>query len=1190
MVKLYFKNLNFSPVRVFSWWGNLNGLTSFFSTRTSSLKLLLFFIALFTGFVANAQAVTNLPAGFVEEKIADGWEMAVGLKFSKDGDRMYVWEKAGKVWIVENGVKLPNPLIDISEEVGDWGDHGLLGFALDPNFNSNGYIYLLYVVDRHHLLHYGTANYNPRADTYNQATIGRLTRYTVSPGNNRTIVDMNSRKVLIGETISSGIPVLYVSHGVGSLVFGEDGSLLVSTGDGASAGGADYGHIEGNTDPNIAKDTYAKQALADGIIKDIENVGAYKSQLVESLNGKILRIDPATGNGLPSNPFYNAANPSSPGSKVWALGFRNPFRFSIKPGTGSATSPGVIYTSDTGWNDHEEINVVTGPGMNFGWPMYEGLSGVTTYLSRSIANKTAPNPLYGQGNCGIEFFTFPQLLQQVRKTESPVFRNPCNANQTIPANVPTFVNSRPSIDWGNGFVQTRTGGFDGEQAVAVEINSPGSSVVGVPFSGGSPTGGVWYTGTDFPEEYRNTYFFGDYVGAWIRTSVFDASNTLKEIKEFKGRNSVVVCIDTNPVTGGLYYVDYGRGVYKITYYGDNLPPTAVATADKLYGMAPLAVQFTGSASSDPENGELTFEWNFGDGTTSNEVNPLHTFRATGVSSFKVTLKVTDAKGLVATTSLTVAVNNTPPVVSITSPEDGTLYPLGEQSTYQLRANVTDAEHGAGQLSYRWQTVLHHNTHTHPEPVDTKPETEAIIEPMGCDGETYFYRIHLTVTDAGGLSAEDYVDVYPNCSEGVVLPVVIASPENNATYAAGEQINFNVQFTTTNRRWVKVEYLRGNTLIGESTTEPFSFTWADAPNGIYTITARATDDENHTSTSAAIQVVVGNGGKLELPDCISSITHYFGFDESETGIHSDYATTTTKAVCNECPTLVPGKFDGALRFNGSSTRVQLDNSESFDWSNDASFTMELWIRTTATASASAGNQVIVGRNSTDARLHWWIGLNEAKQFTSVIYDRTHDGKQMGKVGPALNDGEWHHLAVVRNGVDKMNRLFLDGEMVQEIEHDYTSGFSTISPVTLGYMPLDGRYHYDGDLDEFKYYSRALTAEEIASSYNQGEGYFCGGTTLSAKPNKSFAGTFEVFPNPAPGAKANIVVAGLKAKVNATLLMTDITGKKILQQDVVTSLDGSLNLKLEPNKRLQPGLYNLTITSEGLSISRKVAVLE
>ena len=51
-------------------------------------------------------------------------------------------------------------LIDISEEVGGWRDHGLLGFALHPNFRQNGYIYLAYTVDHHHLTKFGTTNYH----------------------------------------------------------------------------------------------------------------------------------------------------------------------------------------------------------------------------------------------------------------------------------------------------------------------------------------------------------------------------------------------------------------------------------------------------------------------------------------------------------------------------------------------------------------------------------------------------------------------------------------------------------------------------------------------------------------------------------------------------------------------------------------------------------------------------------------------------------------------------------------------------------------------------------------------------------------------------------------------------------------------------------------------------------------------
>ncbi len=86
----------------------------------------------------------TLPGGFSSSLVSGQWDQAVGLTFSKDGNQMFVWEKVGKVWVVKNNQK--KLLIDISEEVGDWRDFGLLGFALDPQFETNGFFYLLYTV------------------------------------------------------------------------------------------------------------------------------------------------------------------------------------------------------------------------------------------------------------------------------------------------------------------------------------------------------------------------------------------------------------------------------------------------------------------------------------------------------------------------------------------------------------------------------------------------------------------------------------------------------------------------------------------------------------------------------------------------------------------------------------------------------------------------------------------------------------------------------------------------------------------------------------------------------------------------------------------------------------------------------------------------------------------------------------
>ncbi|MBK9763262.1 MAG: PQQ-dependent sugar dehydrogenase [Flavobacteriales bacterium] len=72
--------------------------------------------------------------------------------------------------------------------------------------------------------------------------------------------------------------------------------------------------------------TYYATALAEGILRPEENIGAFRSQLLNCHNGKLLRLDPNTGKCVPSNPYYDAPAPRSPKSRVWALGLRNPFR------------------------------------------------------------------------------------------------------------------------------------------------------------------------------------------------------------------------------------------------------------------------------------------------------------------------------------------------------------------------------------------------------------------------------------------------------------------------------------------------------------------------------------------------------------------------------------------------------------------------------------------------------------------------------------------------------------------------------------------------------------------------------------------------------------------------------------------------------------------------------------------------
>ncbi len=872
-------------------------------------------LSIASGLTPGARA--DVPPGFVDQVVATGWNQAVGVTFDAAGNA-FVWEKGGRLWRVVNGVRQTEPVLDISEEVGDWRDLGLLGFTLDPNFATNGHIYLLYTVDYHHLRYFGTAQYSPTTDEYFRDTIGRLTRYTCEEHNGSVHAHLDTRRVLIGETMSTGIPCAHQSHHIGTVAFGADGSLLVGAGDGAS-----YEEVDNGGPRNGSSNT----ALADGIITAAENVGAFRSQLPDSMAGKILRINPETGDGLAGNPFFNAASPRSPRSRVWTLGFRNPFRWSVRPGTGGpGVGPGTLYIGDVGWYLREEINVVKGPGENCGWPLFEGLTPAQTgYVAASPFNRTAFNPLF-PAQCGDQFFRFRDLLVQ-DTLAAPSWPNPCNPGVQVPASIPRFEHTRPVMEYGHGGA-TRVPIYAGNNAAEIDITNPASPVAGVNFPGDSVTGGVWVTGNGFPAEWRNRYFAADFVAGQIHAFTFDATDRLIDTRAFQTTAGNVVCLAQSP-DGWLYYIAYdqvGNANLRRISFGTNGAPVVRIAATPRFGPAPLTVNFSSAGTSDPEGQPLTYIWDFGDGYYSNQPNPQHVytgdrditaqgtfvarvnefnppgpqgggnrnpeilrdnyyppvgsndsstqydtfhfndqsggggpgggaddwigwtfdqswrftsmyfqegihffdggwfdsrrvevrgtdgvwrlvpgliFRPTypgnnGVNceSFLVTfearegtgirlrgnpggsanflsaaelrvfaqpinnttpqrydpvLYVVDNVGQVSTATTIISPNNTPPVVNITSPVNGSLFNDTAPQMIPLTAIVTDAEHSGAGLQCRWDVLLRHDDHAHPEPPIFDCASETRIEGHGNVGDTFFWLFNLTVTDAQGLS-------------------------------------------------------------------------------------------------------------------------------------------------------------------------------------------------------------------------------------------------------------------------------------------------------------------------------------------------------------------------------------------------------------------------------------------------------
>ncbi len=281
-------------------------------------------LLVFMGERIYAQTFTD--AGFSTETVAQVTRFnTVGFAFAPDG-RIFLWEKPGVVRIVKNGVLLTTPFLDIRARVYSGVDSGLIGLALDPNFATNGFVYLLYT-------------FEDGATPGVGAKTARLTRVKADL-NNPDLAQANSEVILMGKISTppcSNSPVGSDcmgsdsgAHTVGTVRFGLDGKIYVGMGDGASFSAA--------------------------------TEQSFRSQDLNYYNGKILRINP-DGTAPSDNPFYDG-NPNSVRSKVYAYGLRSPFRFTNKPGTSE------VYIGDVGAAKFEEIN--RGRGANFGWPCYEG--------------------------------------------------------------------------------------------------------------------------------------------------------------------------------------------------------------------------------------------------------------------------------------------------------------------------------------------------------------------------------------------------------------------------------------------------------------------------------------------------------------------------------------------------------------------------------------------------------------------------------------------------------------------------------------------------------------------------------------------------------------------------------------------------------------------------------------------------
>jgi len=228
----------------------------------------------------------------------------------------------------------------------------------------------------------------------------------------------------------------------------------------------------------------------------------------------------------------------------------------------------------------------------------------------------------------------------------------------------------------------------------------------------------------------------------------------------------------------------------------------------------------------------------------------------------VKLTVRDNQNAASPHTLIISANNTPPVVNITSPVKNSFYNLGADTLYALRATVSDAQHTASQLFYQWQTVLRHNIHQHAEPVDTNRNASAMISRIGCNGDSYYWFIKLTVTDAAGLSTVDSSRIYPYCGGPLTatLGAFTVLPQGNTNVINWVTVTeINMSYFLVERSYDGVNFSSLGRVNAQRAPGLGSYEWRDDNHlpGYNYYRLRMVDIGGQSRFSSVVRVYTGN---------------------------------------------------------------------------------------------------------------------------------------------------------------------------------------------------------------------------------------------------------------------------------------------------------------------------------------------
>ena len=375
---------------------------------------------------------------------------------------------------------------------------------------------------------------------------------------------------------------------------------------------------------------------------------------------------------------------------------------------------------------------------------------------------------------------------------------------------------------------TDGGGLTDTDTITITVNNPAGNEPPVAVAEATPTSGevpleVFFTGSNSTDDVAVVSYFWDFQDG----TTSDLADTEHS---FTMPGTYVVELTVTDAEG---LTDTDTVTITVTEPGGNQPPVAIPEATPLVGDAPLEVNFTGSNSTD-DVGIVSYFWDFLDGTTSNEADPVHTFTASGI--YHVQLTVTDGGGLTDTDSVAITVSdpnmNQPPfAIAVANP----LFGESPLEVTFIGSNSSDDE---GIVSYSWD-FADGGTSNEADPVYT----------FVADGT---YVVSLTVEDAEGLTDTATVTIVVGESDN--LPPVAVIGANPLIGSVPLEVEFIGRNSTDDFEIVSYSWDFGDGTTS-TLTDP-THTYTDP--GEYTVELIVEDAEGLTGTATVVITVLEAG--------------------------------------------------------------------------------------------------------------------------------------------------------------------------------------------------------------------------------------------------------------------------------------------------------------------------------------------